>query len=166
MQEEINEKTIALMIRCTKLTGELLKKAIQKLLPELEQQSKLAVQKLKMNQGRQSVKQLIKQGTGVSNIEIADQSMKQFQKIARKYGLEYAIKKDNTLTPPKYLVFFKSRDADAMTAAFREFTAKTVQQKKEHKIKPSILLKLHKAMAQVKNTPIDKSRSKEREETR
>ena len=42
--------------------------------------------------------------------------------------MDYAIKKDRSSTPPKYLVFFKGRDADALTAAFTEYTNKKVRQ--------------------------------------
>ena len=74
--------------------------------------------------GRQTVKQLIGQNQGVSNIEITDPSIKEFEKIARKYGVDYAVKKDRSSSPPKYLIFFKGRDADALTAAFTEYTGK------------------------------------------
>ena len=39
-----------------------------------------------------------------------------------------------TETPPRYLVFFKGRDADVLTAAFKEFSAKKLTQEQ----KPSI----------------------------
>ena len=44
---------------------------------------------------------------GVSNIEITDPSIKEFEKIARKYGVDYAVKKDRSSSPPKYLIFFQ-----------------------------------------------------------
>ncbi len=57
--------------------------------------------------GKQTVKQLIGQNQGVSNIEITDPSIKEFEKIARKYGVDYAVKKDRSSSPPKYLIFFQ-----------------------------------------------------------
>lgn len=54
--------------------------------------------------------------------------------------MDFALKKDKTGDIPKYLVFFKARDADALTAAFREYTAKS-DRKKE---RPSVLKKLRK----------------------
>ena len=41
--------------------------------------------------------------------------------VARKYNVDFAVKKDKTTEPPKYLVFFKGRDADAVAQAFKEF---------------------------------------------
>ncbi|MCD7819565.1 MAG: PcfB family protein, partial [Lachnospiraceae bacterium] len=63
-----------------------------------------------------------------------------FERIANKYGVDYAIKKDQTVTPPKYLVFFKARDADALTAAFDEYQAKRLNRNE----KPSVLAQLNK----------------------
>ena len=73
------------------------------------------------------MKQLIWQNQGVSNIEITDSNIKSFERVARKYGVDFALKKDKSGDIPKYLVFFKARDADALTAAFREYTAKEVK---------------------------------------
>ena len=41
--------------------------------------------------------------------------------------MDYAVKKDRSSSPPKYLIFFKGRDADALTAAFTEYTNKKVK---------------------------------------
>ena len=84
---------------------------------------------------------MIGQNQGVSNIEITDPSIKEFEKIARKYGVDYAVKKDRSSSPPKYLIFFKGRDADALTAAFTEYTGKKVR-KAEKTERPSVLAKL------------------------
>ena len=56
--------------------------------------------------------------------------------------MDYAITK-NRDEPPRYLVFFKARDADTLTAAFKEYSVKTV--KKENQ--PSILEQLAKFKA-------------------
>ena len=47
---------------------------------------------------------------------------------------------------PRYLVFFKGRDADVITAAFREFSAKNLEKEK----KPSIRKELAQARQQAK----------------
>ena len=88
--------------------------------------------------GKQTVKQLIGQGKGVSNIEIKDPSMRDFDRIARKYGVDYAVKRDRSSDPPKFLIFFKGRDNDAITAAFQEYAGKKVKKAS----RPSVLQKL------------------------
>ena len=100
---------------------------------------KLTTPKDMTGKGQQTVKELVRQGQGVSNIEINDKNIKSFESVARKYGVDFALKKDNTETPPKWLVFFKAKDADALTAAFKEFTAKEAKSKVK---KPSLLANL------------------------
>ena len=65
-------------------------------------------------QGKQSVKELLGQNAGVSNIEITEGNIKAFERVAAKYNVDFAVKKDKTVSPPKYLVFFKARDADVL----------------------------------------------------
>lgn len=97
--------------------------------------------------GKQSVKELIGQNQGVSNVEVTDPSIRQFDRVARKYGVDYAIKRDKDHDPSRFLIFFKSRDADAITAAFTEYN----QQKVKKASRPSVLQKL----AQFKDTVRD-----------
>ena len=118
MQDEVNEKTIALYIKTGKLTAQTLQKAMKAIL------SKGKKQLAKPPQGKQSLKQLMKQNAGVSNIEITEGNIKAFESTAKKYGIDFALKKDATESPPRYLVFFKGRDADVLTAAFKEFPQK------------------------------------------
>jgi hypothetical protein len=79
--------------------------------------------------------------------------------VAKKYGIDFALKKDASVTPSKWLVFFKGRDADALSAAFKEFTAKTVS-----KSKPSLLAQLKKFKELVKNNVIDKVKHRQKEQ--
>ncbi len=108
------------------------------------------------------MKQLVGQNAGVSDIEITDSNIKSFERVARKYGVDFAVKKDRSVSPPKYLVFFKARDADALTAAFTEFTSKTMDRAK----KPSILTRLQQFKEQVKANVVDCVKNKEQERTR
>ncbi len=155
MQDEINEKTMALYIKTGKLTAQTLQKAMKKLLEQMKKQ------KGKAPQGKQTLKQLMKQNTGISNIEITEGNIKAFESTAKKYGIDFALKKDTTESPPRYLVFFKGRDADVLTAAFKEFSAKKLTQEK----KPSIrkLLSTLKEAAQGRNAECAKVKNKDRE---
>jgi len=113
----------------------------------------------KAHSGKQTVKQLVGQGTGVSNIEISDKNIKSFESVARKYGVDYALKKDASGDTPKWLVFFKGRDADAITAAFKEFSAKQISKDNGT---PTILENLRSLRSRVKNQTIDKTKHKDR----
>lgn len=161
MQEEIENRSVTLVISGAKLTGRVLKAAIAKYMAHCkEKKLEKARASPEKPTGKQTVKQLIGQNQGVSNIEITDTNIKSFERVARKYGVDFAVKKDRSVTPPKYLVFFKARDADALTAAFTEYTAKEV--KHANKDKPSVLEQLRKLKAKVLALPPDKSRSKEK----
>ena len=120
---------------------------------------KLATPDIYAGKGKQTVKQLVGQGQGVTNIEISDKNIKDFESIARKYGVDFAVKKDATEQPPKWLVFFKGRDTDAVTAAFKEYSAKHMSKKAE---KPSLLSALHNLMEKVKNQVLDQTKNKDR----
>lgn len=153
MQEDINNRTASLVIQTTKLTARTFKRLLEKALAEMKEQQRTARQKQaakgpKTYKGKQTVKQLVGQGAGVQNIEVTDKNIKGFERTARKYGVDFAVKRDNNATPPKYLVFFKAKDADALTAAFTDFTAKRVKQQS----KPSILAQLSKFKELVKGT--------------
>ena len=124
MQEEVENRSVALVISGTKLTARALKSAILKYLAWRKNKK---VKEPAIPRGKQSVKNLAKQDQGLSNIEVTDKNIKSFERVAKKYGVDFAIKKDKSVSPPKYLVFFKGRDADAITSAFTEFTARTMR---------------------------------------
>ena len=108
--------------------------------------------------GKQSIQELIGQNQGVSSIDIQNTNIRDFEKIANKYGVDYAITRDKTVTPPKYMVFFKARDADALTAAFAEYS----NQRLKAKDKPSVLKQLGKLKELVASIP-SKVRNKSQE---
>ncbi len=112
------------------------------------------------HRGKQTVKQLVEQGQGVSNIELNDKSSKEFERIARKYGVDYAIKQEKGAEPPKFLIFFKAKDADALTAAFKEYTQKQIR-KRERQERPSVLEKLAAFKELVKKPVVGKEKKKE-----
>ena len=144
MQEEVTQRTIALCVEATKLSAGMLQQAMKKVLDEM--QKGVTGHKTKPNHGKQTLRQLMKHNTGVSNIEITDQNIRAFSATAKKYGIDFALKKDTSGEIPRYLVFFKGRDADVITAAFREFSAKNLEKEK----KPSIRKELDQAKQQAK----------------
>ena len=160
MQEEVENRTVTLVVSGTRFTGRLLKSAISKYMAHCKEKKQLKSRDAPVKpQGKQTVKQLIGQNQGVSNLEITDPSIREFEKIVRKYGVDYAVKKDRSTVPPKYMIFFKARDADALTAAFTEYSAQKVKKAS----RPSVLAKLNHFKELVKNAVKDKTRKKELE---
>ena len=144
MQEEVTQRTVALCVEATKLSAGMLQQAMKKVLDEMRKG--VTGRKTKLHHGKQTLRQLMKHNTGVSNIEITDQNIRAFSATAKKYGIDFALKKDTSGEIPRYLVFFKGRDADVITAAFREFSAKNLEKEK----KPSIRKELEQAKQQAK----------------
>ena len=136
MQEDIEHRAVTLAINAGKMTGRTFRNALAKLLHFLK--NKHQQHKQVKPCGKQSVKKLIGQNQGVSRVDLShDDDVKQFEHVARKYGVDYAITKVKG-EKPRYLIFFKARDNDALTAALEEYTA----QRMRGKDKPSLHSKL------------------------
>ena len=136
MQEEVESRTLTLAVNGTKFTGRMLKAAVAKFMAY--RRSHKAAKACVHPKGKQTVKQLARQGQGVNTMEIADENLRQFERIARKYGVDYAVRRDTSADTPRFLVFFKARDADAISAAFKEF----LSAKERKSERPSLLQKL------------------------
>lgn len=133
MQEEVNNGAAQVVVKVGKLSGRLLKAAVAKVLKAWQEKS----DPQKLHRGKQTVKQLAAQNKGMSSIDVDKAGIRSFERVARKYGVDFAPKKGRD---GKYYVFFKGKDADALTAAFTEYTQKRV---KQHS-KPSLLAQLAK----------------------
>lgn len=168
MQEEVNEKTIALCVKGGKITAEILKAALRKLLREMEKAKSQPKSPAKENsevvkRGKKSLDDMMKDGSQLTNIEITDKNIRSFERVARKYSIDYSLKKDKSTEPPRYLVFFRAKDTDVMTAAFKEYTGVTLQKGK----KVSIRKRLQKAIERtVKHRERELNKQKDRGQTR
>lgn len=126
MQEDIEHRAVTLAMNVSKMTGRTFRNALVKLLHFLKSKHKQV-----KPCGKQSVKKLIGQNQGVSRVDLShDDDVKQFEHVARKYGVDYAITKVKG-EKPRYLIFFKARDNDALTAALEEYTAQRVRGKEK-----------------------------------
>ena len=160
VNEEVADKTVRLAISTTKLPGRTLCRALSMYLRHCKQKKAVKDDHIK---GKQTVKELIGQNQGVSSLPVGETGIKDFERIAKKYGVDFAIVKDKTVTPMKYMVFFKARDADAIAQVLAEYTAKQV--KKQSQNRPSILKVLKKFKELVANMP-KKEHEKKKEKSR
>lgn len=165
MQEEVENRTVNLAISTTRLSGRTIINAFRLWKSHHNNvKAKKAAEQANEDttpHGKQSIQELIGQNQGVSSIDIQNTNIRDFEKIANKYGVDYAITRDKTVTPPKYMVFFKARDADALTAAFAEYS----NQRLKAKDKPSVLKQLGKLKELVASIP-SKVRNKSQERDR
>ena len=158
IQEEIEKKRIALSVQAGKMTGRVLQAAIREYLKQ--RQNHKSNSQVKIYQGKQTIKQLVESGAALSNIEITDKNIKSFEPVAKKYGLDYALKKDKSKSPPVYYVFFKGKDTDVITMAFDEYSKKQIKRQN----KPSIRKALAQLIEKAKSAPSkDRARRHEQE---
>ncbi len=156
IQEELNRKTISLAFSAEHLTIDTLKKAIALYL-------RYHKSHVKVKHGKISVKKLMQQDQGASTIEINRKGVPEFDRIARRYHVDYAVQRSRD-SPAKYTVFFKARDTDVITKAFREF----VDSNEKKKDRPSVRKKLSVLREKVKEDLIKKTpklRQKDRGQT-
>lgn len=157
MQEEVENRTINLAISTTKLTGRSIVAGIRKYLQHREKVKSMKARDPGVH-GKQSVKQLLSQNQGATNVEIDKSGIKDFERLAKKYGVDFAVRKDKSVDPPRYLVFVRSKDADALDAICKEHQARTLTKDK----KPSVLAQLKKFKEMVAAIP-KKVREKKQE---
>ena len=158
MQEEVEQRIVSLMISCGKLGEQEFRKAVAKLLEQLKSDHQKHQYSKANPHGKMTVKQLAAKDKGLQSIEVTDQNIGSFNRIARKYGIDFAPFK--VKGEKRYMVFFKAPDADAMTAAFKEYTAKEV--KRASQDKPSVLEQLRALKAKVLSLTPDKTRNKDK----
>ena len=140
MQERVNEKTVAVAVQASKMTVRMLSRIAEMYLRHVrEKRRDRKITKgrdpstYKHNQaGKVKIRTLMQEGDGVSNVEIKDDSIKVFERLARKNGIRYAVKKDKATQPPTYYIFFKGKNAEVIEATLREFTRAKLERSGRH----------------------------------
>ena len=154
-QDQMNERNCCLIIKGADLTARMLALAMRAFLHG----GTVAGQNLTTHHGKQTLRQLSKSGGKLENIEIGE-DIKSFEGIARKHGIDFAVKRDVSSDTPRHLVFFKSRDSVGMDLAFREYMARELRRSKE---KQPLSKTLEQMMEKVKNQVPNAEKHKERE---
>ena len=108
--------------------------------------------------GRQSVKQLMAHGAATSSLEVG--APKLFDRVARKWNVDYAFYQTG---PDKYLLFFKSGQADAITACFSEYSKRLM---KRDKARPAPIKEQVKQAAEQVRQPAQRERERVKEAAR
>jgi len=124
----------------------------------------LAEKSDKVYKGKQSIKTLIGSGAKLENIPLDKDKTAIFDSVARKYGIDYSMQKAATPQPDgqnktQCLLFFKSKDINVLTAAFKEFTAKVVDNERKKSVKERV----NAERGQNREEKRDKNRERKRE---
>ena len=154
MQEDVENKTLAISVSAAKLTGRVLAKVLIMAAHKIQQEYKES----QTPHGRQSVKKLMNHSVATNSIPL-DGNTKLFDEVAKKYNVDYAFHKTG---PNKYLLFFKAGQADAITACFSEYSNRVMARGAG---RPSILQQLQKFADVVKSRirePKQRERTRER----
>ena len=159
MQEDIENRAVNLAISTTKLSF----RTILKVGAYLNSQYKARAAAIEdeVPTGKQTVRDLIGQNQGVSSVPIEKTGIRDFERVAKKYGIDFAVTKDRSQSPPQYTVFFKAGDAAVLNAAIDEYGAKHLKKQS----RPSVLKALQKLKDRAVNTP-DRARNRVKEHDR
>jgi hypothetical protein len=142
MQEDVERRTVAISVSAAKLTGRTLAKAVKMICDKMQEEHRAG----QTPHGKQSLKKLMNHGVATNSLPL-DGDTKLFDRIARKYNVDYAFHK---VGKGKYLLFFKAGQADAITACFSKYSKFVLEKGVK---RPSILAQLKKALDYIKSLP-------------
>ena len=171
MQEEIENRSVNLVITTTRLSARALMDGIRqfvnnanvnhRLAKENKSRQKMVKKEAKTRQaeqrkaegphGKQTVKQLVRHSNGVKQIDLAEGTLKDFRQILKKYGVDFALLKDKSSEKPRYLAFFKAKDEAVMASVLKECATRKKQRAQEKR--PSMLAEMKKLKDLVAKTP-------------
>lgn len=127
MQEEIEERTIAISLTTARLSARALGVCFREFL-SLGKKEADALKKRPLK-GKQSVSRLMAGGKKIKSTDLTPQEFKEFQKTAAKYKLSYAIRKDG-IRKDTYTLFFKAKDKKAIKDFFKEYSNKVLSRER------------------------------------
>ena len=150
----MTRRTVALIVNADKLTARVLAYALRAAGRKIQR----GMQAHKTPHGRQTVKKLMNHGEATSSLPV--ESPRQFDKVARRWNVDYAFYKNDD---GKYLLFFKSKQADAITACFGQYSRLVLDRGKSRHV--PVREQLKRAAERVRRQPQrDRSKEAEREE--
>ncbi|MBR1634340.1 MAG: PcfB family protein [Lachnospiraceae bacterium] len=162
MQEETADKCVAVVINGGKISEQILRDAVMQAMQTMET-NRTGDGKEATYRGKVRIVDLAPEGGELASIEITDRNIRSFERYARKYGVAYALKKDRSRKPPRYIVFFRTKQASQMEEAFREYTARALDRGE----KPSIMEAVRRAARQqTKHRERERTKQKSRSEAR
>ena len=123
VDEDISRRTIALSIRTGKLTARTLAWALRAAGRKIQKGTH------QTPHGRQTVRQLMKQGEATNSLPV--EAPREFDRVARRWNVDYAFYKNGE---GKYLLFFKSKQADAITACFGEYSRRIMDRPRARRV--------------------------------
>ena len=142
LQEEIENRTINLVISMTRLSGRGIVNASRFFINRARYGRSGNSKNGAMYQGRKKVTELVGQGDSVTSVPVTDKRIRDFEQVARKYGVQFAVMKKREKGNRRNLVFFKVNDMELSHLVLDEYTEKNDAEKgtrtsqcvKEHRL--------------------------------
>ena len=157
INEDITQKDVALAVRVGSLAYGEIKNALEKLLAKLtDGKNPAGDKKPGLKQGKQTLKQLQKHNSGLAALELKNPDLRQLYHAMKKDGVDFAAVKDGK---NKYTLFFKAKDVDTLTHAFKRYTQRLVKLSNR---KPSIKKALAAAKQAAKQLETGRTKEKKR----
>ncbi|MDY6228818.1 MAG: PcfB family protein [Clostridium sp.] len=119
--EEMGEKAISVSVKASQITSKIL----------LEVMKSIANRKYKVVTGKQTIKDLNKKGRALENVNIDKTDLKSIQRILKKDGIDFAIKKD--INKEVFNLYFKAQDISQIEKIFKDYASKNFKDLKKDK---------------------------------
>ena len=178
MQEEVENRTVNIVVMTTRLTARSMIDGLRKYMNEqsqMKQHTRQKKQDVKLESkyrqkeqrkaegphGKQTVKQLVRHSNGLKQVPVHGERLRDFERILKKYGVDYAVMKEAQGEAPRYMVFFKAKDEAVISNVLQESTKKQLEKGHVPK-RPSILTALKKAKELAAAVPA-KTKQKEKD---
>lgn len=120
--DEMQKETIDVTVKCNKLTKPIFDEICKQLNKQFEKVKNAETDlHQQMKSKKISMNKLKKSGGALVNMKIGDDNLKSFDKFAKKYNVEYSLKKDKSTEPATYHIFFKANDFESINKAVGEY---------------------------------------------
>ncbi len=105
------KKILDISVQTEQITSDILKSALQEFMNGSAEKT-----------GQMSLNQLEKKSGGkMDSIEVTENNIGDFLSTAKKYDVDFALKRDKSTQPPTYHVFFSAGQSDNFSKAFSEY---------------------------------------------
>lgn len=123
--DQVAKKTLDVIIKAAKITPEVLKEALADIVkkPDTSQRTKTTLGDLAAKSGRK-----------LESIEVNASNIKDFERVAEKHKVQFALRREVGSDPPVFHVIFHSSKLENMQKAFAEYAGVMQQRVKEHTI--------------------------------
>lgn len=115
MSRQDAESTISFSVQALKVTSELLKELCRTFLNSPPKHGKI------------KYGDIAKTGK-LESIEVTENNIGDFLQTAKKYDIDYALKRDSSTSPPTYHVFFTTGHSENFRKAFAEYAGRMQSQ--------------------------------------